>query len=181
MLEPQINNDPPPTSKIVTLEKPKAPKNVTFANTIEQLPPSQQNDCGDPPVILHTRDPRKEDHPPFYMSLMIGDLLLHNCMLDSGSESNIMTKKVMQQLGLRTTRPYQNVCAIDSRPIKVEGMIERQHVRLAKYPDIHVTMYILVIDVSDKWGMLLSRKFGATLGGSIQMDWTYATVPASED
>ena len=28
---------------------------------------------------------------------------------------------------------------------------------------------------------LLSRKFGATLGGSIQMDWTYATVPASED
>jgi len=102
-------------------------------------------------------------------------------MLDSGLGSNIMTKKVMQQLGLRTTRPYQNVCAIDSRPIKVEGMIERQHVRLAKYPDIHVTMYNLVIDVSDKWGMLLSRKFGATLGGSIQMDWTYATVPASED
>ena len=29
--------------------------------------------------------------------------------------------------------------------------------------------------------MLLSRKFGATLGGSIQMDWTYATVPAPED
>ena len=102
-------------------------------------------------------------------------------MLDSGLGSNIMTKKVMQQIGLRTTHPYQNVCAMDSRPIKVEGMIERQHVRLAKYPDIHVTMDILVIDVPDKWGMLLSRKFGATLGGSIQMDWTYATIPASED
>ena len=50
---------PPPTSKIVALEKPKAPKNVTFANTIEQLPPSQENDFGDPHVILHTRDPRK--------------------------------------------------------------------------------------------------------------------------
>ena len=92
-----------------------------------------------------------------------------------------MTKKVMQQLGLRTTCPYQNVCAMDTRPVKVEGMIERQHVRLAKYPDIHVTMDILVIDVPDKWGILLSRKFGATLGGSIQMDWTYATVPALED
>ena len=115
------------------------------------------------------------------MSLMIGDFLLHNCMLDSGSGSNIMTKKVMQQLGLRTTRPYQNVCAMDSRPVKVEGMIEKQNVRLAKYTDIHITMYILVIDVLDKWGMLLSRKFGATLGGSIQMDWTYATVPTLED
>ena len=41
-------------------------------------------------------------------------------------------------------------------------------------------MDILVIDVANKWGMLLSRKWGTTLGGSIQMDWTYATVPASE-
>ena len=70
---------------------------------------------------------------------------------------------------------------MDSRPVKVEGMIERKHVRLAKYPDIYVTMDILIIDVPDKWGMLLSRKFSATLGGSIQMDWTYATVPASKD
>ena len=89
-----------------------------------------------------------------------------------------MTKKVMQQLGLRTTRPYQNVCPMDSRPVKVEGMIEREHVKLAKYLDVHVPMDILVIDVPDKWGMLLSRKFGATLGGSIQMDRTYATVHA---
>ena len=59
---------------------------------------------------------------------------------------------------------------MDSRPVKVEGMIERQNVRLVKYMDMHVTMDILVIDVPDKWGMLLSRKFGATLGGSIQMD-----------
>ena len=91
-----------------------------------------------------------------------------------------MTKKVMQQLDLRITRPYQNVCAMDSRPVKVEGMIENQLVRLAKYSDIQITMDILVIDVPDKWGMLLSRKWGTTLGGSIQMDWTYATVPASE-
>ena len=69
---------------------------------------------------------------------------------------------------------------MDSRPVKVEGMIENQLVRLAKYPDIQITMDILVIDVPDKWGMLLSRKWGATLGGSIQMDWTYAIVPASD-
>ena len=41
-------------------------------------------------------------------------------------------------------------------------------------------MDILVIDVPDKWGVLLFRKWGATLGGSIQMDWNYATVPAYE-
>ena len=30
-------------------------------------------------------------------------------------------------------------------------------------------------------GMLLSWKWAASLGGSIQMDWTYAMIPASED
>ena len=30
-------------------------------------------------------------------------------------------------------------------------------------------------------GILLFRKWAASLGGSIQMDWTYAMIPASED
>jgi hypothetical protein len=102
-------------------------------------------------------------------------------MLDSGSGASLMTKKVMQQLNLKTTRPYGNVCAMDSRSVEVEGMIQNQTVRLAKYPDIHLTMDILVIDVPDKWGMLLSRKWGASLGGSLQLDLSYATVPASEN
>ena len=79
-------------------------------------------------------DSRKEDHPPFYVSLMIGDLLLHNCMLDSGSSSNVMTKKVMDQLKLRPTRPYQNICAMDYREVDVVGLIQNFPVRLDKYP-----------------------------------------------
>ena len=38
-----------------------------------------------------------------------------------------------------------------------------------------------MIDVPDNWDMLLSRKWAAILGGYIQMDWTYATIPASEN
>ena len=41
-------------------------------------------------------------------------------------------------------------------------------------------MYILVIYVPNKLGMLLSRKWAIDLGGSIQMDWTYATITLSE-
>ena len=76
----------------------------------------------------------------------------------------------MEQLNLKTTRPYRNVCAMDSREVDVVGIILNHQVRLAKYPDIHIAMDILVIDVPDKWGMLLSRKWAATLGGWIQMD-----------
>lgn len=41
-------------------------------------------------------------------------------------------------------------------------------------------MDIVVLDVLDPWGMLLSRKCVASLGGSIQMDLSYATIPACE-
>ena len=68
-----------------------------------------------------------------------------------------------------------------SREVDVLDLIQNLPVKLAKYPDIHITMDILVIYVPNKWGMLLSRKWSIDLGGWIQMDWTYATVPASED
>ena len=70
---------------------------------------------------------------------------------------------------------------MDSREVKVVGIILGFRFILAKYHDIHLNIDILVIDVPDKWGVLLSRKWVVDLGGSIQMDWTYANVPLSED
>jgi hypothetical protein len=43
----------------------------------------------------------KEENPPLFVSLAIKDLVLHNCMYDSEASSNIMTKKIMERLGLR--------------------------------------------------------------------------------
>jgi hypothetical protein len=91
-----------------------------------------------------------------------------------------MSLKVMNQLGLRTTRPYRNVCAMDSREIKVCGLIKDLHVKLVVYPNISILMDVVVIDVLDAWCMLLSRKWAASLGGSIQMDLSYATIPTCE-
>ena len=93
ILDPPSNFDPQIEESPSNAVKPITPKKVTFSDTVER---TSNNVFADPPIVLHTRDPRREDHPPFYVSLMIGDLLLHNCMLDSGSSSSIMTKKVMQ-------------------------------------------------------------------------------------
>ena len=38
-------------------------------------------------------------------------------------------------------------------------------------------MDIVVVDIPPKYGMLLSRSWGAKLQGSLQMDMTYATIP----
>ena len=44
-----------------------------------------------------------------------------------------------------------------------------------------MSMDVVVIDVPDNWGMFLSKKWSSNLGGYIQTDWTYATIPASEN
>ena len=92
-----VKEDPPPSNNFIFEE--------------EHIEPM------DMPIVLNNVDPRREDHPPFYVSLLVDNLLLHNCMLDSGASSNVVTRKVMEQLNLRITRPYHNVCAMDAREV----------------------------------------------------------------
>lgn len=79
-------------------------------------------------------------------------------MLDSGASASVMTKRVMEQLNLRVSIPYYNICAMDSKKIEVHGLIKDLQVHLLVYPDIMIVMDIVVVDVPDAWGMLLSRK-----------------------
>jgi hypothetical protein len=60
-----------------------------------------------------------------------------------------MTKKVMEQLNLRISIPYHNICAMDRKTIKVHGLIKGLQVHLAAFPYIMIEMDIVVIDVPD--------------------------------
>ena len=46
---------------------------------------------------------KSEDVPPFYISLTIHDMFLHNAMFDSGASHNLMPKTIMECLGLDIT------------------------------------------------------------------------------
>ena len=95
--------------------------------------------------------------PPFYVSLVIHDLLLHNCMLDSGASHNLLPLSVMEQLGLQITRPYKDLYSFDSKRVKFMGMIKDLVVNLAQIPAKSMVMDIVVVDIPAHFGMLLSR------------------------
>jgi hypothetical protein len=114
---------------------------------------------------------------PFYITLNVHDRLLHNCMLDSGASHNVMPKAIMDRLGLEITRPYGDLYSFDSRKVKCMGMIKDLVVNLAQIPVKSVLMDVVIVDIPPKYGMLLSRSWGAKLGGSLQLDMTYATIP----
>jgi hypothetical protein len=72
------------------------------------------------------------------------------------------------------------VCGFESRAIPTHGVIENVEVCLERYPERVIHTDIVVVDVRDVWGMLLSRKFSSMLGGTLEMDITYINVPMND-
>jgi hypothetical protein len=89
-----------------------------------------------PPMMLNTmyHGQQRDTNPPFYISLGVNGLRLKNCMLDFEASTNMMSLKVMKQLGLKTTCIYGNVCGIDSKKVKVYGLIEDVEFNLEYFP-----------------------------------------------
>ena len=88
-------------------------------------------------------------------------------MLDSGASHNVMPKIIMDKLGLQITRPYGDLYSFDSRRVKCMGMIKDLVVTLAQVPVKSILMDVVIADIPPKYGMLLSRSWGAKLGGSL--------------
>ncbi len=105
--------------------------------------------------------------PPFYVSLNIHDKILHNAMFDSGASHNLMPKSVMGKLDLDITRPYKDLYSFDSSQVRCLGLVKDLCVSLVQYPSKTILMDIVVVDVPPKYGMLLSRSWGAKLQGSL--------------
>lgn len=131
-----------------------------------------------PAVVLGPMiEDRDDSSPPFYTSLNIHDKVLHNCLMDSGASHNLMPKAVMEELGLEVIRAYHDLYSFDSRRVQCLGVIKDLAVSLFQLPMKSMVMDIVVADVPPKFGMLLSRSWIKRIGGTLQMDFTYATIP----
>jgi len=149
---------------------------------IESPSNEEEDRNNDIPIMIQSMEERKgRSYPPFFIYLHINDLILHNCMLDPRAATNVMPLKVMKQLGLKINRPCRRVCGIDSKRIEACGLIKDLQIHLVAHPQISLLMDVVVIDVPNAWGMLLSRGWGAMLGGTLQMDLSYATIPLAEN
>ena len=92
---------------------------------------------------------------------------------------NVMPKSIMEAMGLQITRPYNNVCRMDSKPVHVFGLIKNLQEDLFACSNISTLMDVFVVDLPLVYGMLLSQRWSAGLGGQLHMDLSYATIPNS--
>jgi hypothetical protein len=153
------------------LKSLQSPAHVTFSDTINIEDENPSITIGP-----HIED-RFDASPPFYISLNIHEKILHNCLMDSGASHNVMPKVVMDELGLDITKPYLDLYSFDSRKVKCLGVIKDMVVTLSQLPMKSVVLDVIVADIPPKFGMLLSRSWAKKVGGTLQMDLSYATIP----
>ena len=85
-------------------------------------------------------DTNEEDSPPFYVSLNVHDIILHNSVLDFGASHNLMPRVVVESLGLEITIPYKYLFSFDSRKFKCLGLIKDLVFSLAQFPAKSIIM-----------------------------------------
>lgn len=149
------------------------------SNVVYEISDSINVEDDSPTILFGPRmEPNDEyEIPPFYVTLKIHDENLHNAMFDTGASHNLMPKDIMDVLGLDITRQYKYLYSFDSRRVRCLGLIKDLVVSLHQIPEKSLVMDIVVADVPTKFGMLLSRSWSAKLKGTMQMDFSYATIP----
>ena len=96
-------------------------------------------------------------------------------MIDFGATNTIMQFEIMKGLGLKVDTTQGRCYDMDKRGVTIIGTINALPYKLLTYPNKELTMSVLVVDIPPQYGMLLSRKWSATMGGSIQCDLSYGT------
>jgi ribonuclease HI len=164
-----ISNDISPQEPPLKKNHPKG----EYCDTSEglDLNPVQEfplfiNQVGDP-------NPENRDFKPFYVSLRINDLLLHNCLLHPGAKSNIMTEEVMQQLGLKISQ-------INTKDDFVKGAIKYLEVSFDSCSDAPFRINVFVIDDINKFGIIICDEIIAHLSGSIHREQLESIIPHPE-
>ena len=97
--------------------------------------------------------------------------------MDSGASHNLIPKAIMDELGLEITKAYHDLYSFDSRKVKCLGVTKDLVVTLFQLPMKTIVMDIVFVYVPPKFWMLLFRSWIKRLGGTLQMDLSYAKIP----
>jgi hypothetical protein len=150
-------------------------KSYVVANLSEEV---NEEDSSVNKVGVHNfRYPVK--NPPFYISVKIMDKIAHCCLIDGGSGPSVMSKIIMEELGLSCTNENtRSMLSYNSLQQTTIGEIKDVTLVLCAHPEIRTTLSIQVIDMPvSNYSIILGRDWKALTGGYLSLNGTHLSVP----
>jgi hypothetical protein len=131
------------------------------------------------PTINTYSEGRKEKPfvPPFLLTFEVFNKNLHNCLVDSGASSNVMPLAVCNKLGVVPLRSDKHVIQLDRTQVKVMGELKDVMIRIVTHPNFVQIIDIIVVDIPEAYGLLLSRDWSEKMNGYFSTDWAHLWLP----
>ena len=98
-------------------------------------------------------------------------------MIDSGASSNIMPSSVCSKLNIEPEKYVVHIVQLDRTKVKVLGEINSVTMRLSAEPRVIQRIYILIVDIPEFYGLILSRDWSKKLHGCISTDFSHMWLP----
>jgi len=105
--------------------------------------------------------------------------IAHCCLIDGGSGPSVMSKIIMEELGLSCTNENEiSMLSYNSLQQSIISEIKDVTLVLCAHPQIRTTLNIQVIDMPvSNYSIILGRDWKDLMGGYLSIDWTNLYVP----
>jgi hypothetical protein len=116
---------------------------------------------------------------PFYIYVKIMDKIAHCCLIDGGSDPSVMSKILMEDLGLSCTNENaRSMLSYNSLQKMTIGEIKDATIVLCTHPEIRTTLSIQVIYMPVRnYSIILGIYWKAFMGGYLSLDGTHLSIP----
>jgi hypothetical protein len=110
------------------------------------------------------------------------DKISHCCLIDGHSSPSVMSKIIMEYLGLSCINENtRSMFLYNSLQQTTIGEINDVTLVLSAHSKIRTTLYIQVIDMSVRnYSIILGRDWKALTGGYLSLDGTHLSIPRNE-
>ena len=95
--------------------------------------------------------------PPFLLTFKIINRNVDNCLVDSGASSNVMPYLVCKRLNAQPKMCRTKIIQLDRSRVKVIGELKDVMVRLSSNLKVHHVIDVIVVDIPEAYGVILSR------------------------
>ena len=102
---------------------------------------------------------------PFLLTFEIFNLNVYNCLVDSGASSNAMPLSVCEKINGQPTPSASQIIQLDRTAVKEAGESKNVLIRLAADERVCQYIDIMVVDIHEAYGLILSRDWYENLNG----------------
>ena len=111
--------------------------------------------------------------PPFILTFEIFNINVHNCLVDLGASSNVMPYSVCKNLNAQPNMCKTKIIQLDRSHVKVMGELKDIMIQLSSNSKVNKTIDVIVVDIPEAYGVILSRDWSAKLNGYFTTDWSH--------